>query len=333
MAKFGTVSTSLAALSMSVAMGLGGTAALAQDVTTLKMNLVISTADPVYAYWEDFAKMIEDESQGTLKIEVYPTETLGKTTDMIEAVARGAPILQDSDPGHYSSYVPDYSVFGAPYLFKKPSDIPTVWESDIGKRMEAELNEKGLRILTLVYFGTRNLMCTEPVHSREDTANLRVRNAPTKMWNWVGDVLGGIRVNTAWSEVYTALSQGVADCVESPMNVVYGMKFQELLDNYNMTEHLIAPTAITMSQQVYDSLPPVAQAALDKVGHEYPAIREAQIREIEGEYRAKLEEAGVTVNDDVDKTAFIEFAAGVSEQFPEWTPNLYQDISAIIEAN
>ena len=321
----------IAAVCFGASMALSSAASWAQDVTTLKLNLVISATDPVFAYWKDFAKQIEDESQGTLKIEVYPTETLGKTTDMIEAASFGAPILQDSDPSHLSNYVPDYSVFMAPYLFKKPADIPTVWESEIGQRMEADLHKKGLRILTLVYFGTRNLMCNEPVLKREDTKNLKVRNAQTKMWNWVGDVLGGIRVNTAWSEVYTALSQGVADCVESPMNVVYAMKFHELLKQYNLTEHLVAPTSIVMSEKVYESLPEAAQNALDKVGHSYPAVREAQIKAIEQEYRGKLEEAGVTINENVDKSAFIDFASGVSAQFPEWTPNLYQDISKVIE--
>ena len=326
----GTISR-IGALGLGLAVGLGSVAAWAQEATTLKMNLVISNQDPVYAYWEDFATKIEEESEGTLNIEVYPTETLGKTTDMIQAISRGAPILQDSDPSHLANYVPDYAVFMAPYLFKEPSDIPEAWQSEIGQRMEKELNDQGLRIVTLVYFGTRNLMCNTPVDARSDTAELKVRNAPTKMWNWVGEVLGGITVNTAWSEVYTALSQGVADCVESPPNVVYGMKFHEILDNYNLTEHLVASTSIVMSQQVYESLPEKAQQALDSVGQSYPAVRADQIKSIEKEYMDKLAEAGVTVNEDVDKSAFIEKASEVSESFPEWTPNLYQDIVSVIE--
>lgn len=331
MAQSKHVAGGLAALALSITAGLGGNAAWAQEPTTLKMNLVISSQDPVYAYWEDFARQIEEESEGTLKIEVYPTETLGKTTDMIQAIARGAPILQDSDPSHLANYVPDYAVFMAPYLFKEPSDISETWESEIGQRMEQELNDQGLRVLTLVYFGTRNLFCDEPVLERADTAELRVRNAPTTMWNWVGQVLGGITVNTAWTEVYTALSQGVADCVESPPNVVYGMKFYEILKHYNLTEHLIASTSIVMSQDVYESLPEKAQQALDKVGHAYPAVRADQIKAIEQEYLEKLEAEGVTIHDDVDKTAFIEAASQVSENFPEWSPNLYEDIVDVIE--
>ncbi|WP_163268530.1 TRAP transporter substrate-binding protein DctP [Chelativorans alearense] len=327
---FGRMAT---AAGLCLAVAFGGFAAQAQEPTTLKMNLVISNQDPVFAYWQDFAKDIEKASEGTLKVEVYPTETLGKTTDMIEAISRGAPVLQDSDPSHLSNYVADYAVFMNPYLFKEPRDIEKAWKSEIGQRMEKELNEKGLRILTLVYFGTRNLMCDQPVLKREEAADLKVRNAPTKMWNEVGKVLGGITVNTAWTEVYTALSQGVADCAESPLNVLYSTKFHELRKHINMTEHLVASTSIIMSQQLYDSLPPKAQEALDTVGRSYPAVRAEQIRGIEKEYREKLEAEGVTFHDDVDKSGFIEAAANVSEAFPEWTPGLYDQMLEAIKSN
>lgn len=302
-----------------------------QETTTLRLNLVISQQDPVYAYWEDFAQRIETKSDGTLKIKIYSNEALGNTEDMIQAVAHGAPILQDSDPSYLADYVPDYGIFMAPYLFKKPGDITKVWESDIAQKMADELHDKGLRIVTMVYFGTRNLMCDAPVHNRSDTADLKIRNAPTRMWNWVGTVLGGITVNTAWSEVYTALSEGLANCVESPSNVVYAMRFQEVLDYYILTQHLIAPTSIVMSQDIYESLPSKAQQALDEVGHSYPAVRTKQIKNLENEYLQKLADAGVTIIRNVDKSGFMEKAKHVGEQFPEWSPNLYQQIQDIID--
>ncbi len=305
--------------------------AAAKDATELRLNLTISNQDPVYPLWEDFSKRVEDASDGTLKISVYPTETLGKTTDMIQAISRGAPILQDSDPSFLTDYVPDFGIYMAPYLFKRPGDINTVDQSPIGQRMEKALEKQGLRIVTLVYFGTRNMMCRNPVRSRKDTANMKVRTAQTRMWNWVNTVLGGIRVNTAWSEVYTALSEGVADCVESPANVVYGMKFHELLRNYNLTQHLVAPTSIVMSQKIYESLPPKAQQALDEVGKSYPPIRAAAVEKIEKKYLDKLEAAGVNVERNVDKSGFEKVASTVGKEFPEWTPNLYQDIQNIIK--
>ncbi|WP_323014788.1 TRAP transporter substrate-binding protein DctP [Devosia sp.] len=307
-----------AALAMSCALP-----ALAQAPTLLRMNMVVSNQDKTFPLWQEFASELEAASNGTLKVEIFPSEGLGKTVDMIDAISRGAPILQDSDPSHLSNYVPDFAVFMAPYLIKEPSDIEQAWNSDLVKGLEDQLAAKGLHIVTLVYFGTRNLLSDRQVHSRADTAGMKIRNAPTKMWNEVSRVLGGNPTNTAWSEAYSALEQGVADGVESPLSLLYSSKIYETRPYISLTGHLVATTSIIMSQQVYDSLPEDARKALDTVGRAEPAKRVPAIQALEAEFRTTLENEGITFND-VDKTAFIEAAATVPANFPEWSPGLYE---------
>jgi TRAP-type C4-dicarboxylate transport system substrate-binding protein len=219
--------------------------------------------------------------------------------------------------------VPDFAVFMHPYLFKKPEDIAKAWTSDLGQRMEKELHTKGLRIVTAVYFGTRHLLSNREVKARADTAGMKIRNAPTKMWNEVSKVLGGNPTNTAWSEVYSALSQGVADGAESPLSILYSAKLHEARKNLSLTGHLVATTSIVMSQKVYEGLPEDARKAIDTVGRSYPEKRAKQILAIENEFRGKLEQQGVKFND-VDKSGFIEASKEVSKAFPEWTPGLHE---------
>ena len=313
--------TGLAALSNS---------ALAQTPTLLRMNMVVSNQDSHFPLWQEFAKELETASKGTLKVEVMPSETLGKTVDMIQAISRGAPILQDSDPSHLSNYVPDFAVFMHPFLFKKPEDISAAWNSPLGAKLEQQLQQKGLRLVTLVYFGTRHLISDRDVKTRDDTKGMKIRNAPTKMWNEVTKTLGGNPTNTAWSEVYSALSQGVADGAESPLSLLYSAKLYEAKKNISLTGHLVATTSIVMSQKVYDGLPEDAKKALDTVGRAYPAKRAPQILAIEKEFRTKLESSGVKFNE-VDKTKFVEASKDVSKAFPEWTPGLYEEVSKAIQ--
>lgn len=304
--------------------------AQAQSPTLLRMNMVVSNQDAHFPLWQQFAKQLEMASKGTLRVEVLPSETLGKTVDMIQAISRGAPILQDSDPSHLSNYVPDYAIFMHPFLFKKPEDIEKAWKSEVGRRMEAELEKKGLRVVTAVYFGTRHLISDKEVKTRADTAGMKIRNAPTKMWNEVSKTLGGNPTNTAWSEVYSALSQGVADAAESPLSLLYSAKLYEAKKRISLTGHLVATTTIVMSQKVYDGLPQAAKDAIDSVGKAYPAQRAPLILGVEKDFRSRLETAGVKFNE-VDKTAFIEAARDVSKAFPEWTPGLYDQMNKAIQ--
>jgi len=248
---------------------------------------------------------------------------LGKTVNMIDAISRGAPILQDSDPSHLNDYVPDFSIFMMPYLIKKPQDIGRAWNSALVADLEKQLAAKGLRIVTMVYFGTRHLLSNRQVRSRADTSGMKIRNAPTKMWNEMSRVLGGNPTNTAWSEAYSALEQGVADGAESPLAILYSSKLFETRPYISLTGHLVATTSIIMSQKVYDSLPEDAKRALDTVGRAEPARRVPAILALEDEFRTTLENAGITFNE-VDKTDFIQAAASVPANFPEWSPGLYE---------
>ncbi|WP_417241208.1 TRAP transporter substrate-binding protein DctP [Celeribacter halophilus] len=301
----------------------------AQTPTLLRLNLVVSNQDPTFVMWRDFGNRIEDASEGTLKIEVYPNEQLGKTVDMIEAVSRGAPILQDSDPTHYYNYVPEFASMMAPFLLQKPDDIGALWNSDLVAGWEKTLQSNGLRVLTMTYFGTQQLLSARQVHVRDDAKGMKIRNAPTKMWNEVGRVLGGNITNTAFSEVYSALSQGVADGAFAPLPMLYASRWYETQPYISLTAHLMSITTITMSQALYEKLPEPAKRALDEVGRGYTAIRQPQMETVEMEYRKKLEEAGIVFNE-VDRASFMAAAADTPKQFPEWRPDLYEKINEIL---
>ena len=177
--------------------------------------------------------------------------------------AQGQAVVQDCDLSYLSSYVPGIDAGMAPYLIQEPEQVVKLWKSDVGQEWCDALAEKGLHLVDLHYFGTRNLIADTEVHSRADMSNLKIRCAATPMWNEVVRVLGGNATNTAWSETYQALSQGVADAAESPSPLLYSARLYEPCKYLIKTEHLVAATAIVMSEEVYQSLSPEAQEAID----------------------------------------------------------------------
>jgi len=316
-------------LVMMTACGQTSDASGRTDVVTLKMNSVKTSSDPEYQWWESFLKEIEEKSNGTLKCEIYPSESIGTQANMIEATSRGAAILQDCDASWLSNYVADFSVFMAPYTIQKPEEIQQLWESEIGQDMCERLEEHGLKVVTIVYFGTRNLISNRPVETREDMKNLKIRCASTKMWNEVVRVLGGNATNTPWSETYQAISQGIADGAESPYSLLYSSKLYEQAKYITKTEHVVASTVIVMSKELFDSLPKEAQDAIEEVGHSYPDQAIENVQGVEQEYIDKLTAEGVMISE-IDKTAFLEAAKDTKKQFPEWTEGLYEEVHKVL---
>lgn len=305
----------------------------AVEPITLKFNCIYSSTDPSYLQWVDFFEGMEEATGGAVKVEMYAGEALGPSTDTVEQAAQGEPIIANVDVAALANYVPDMAIGNAPYVFQEPQDIQIFWESPYMAEMEKTLGEEfGLKMLHLGYFGTRNLIANKEVHTRADISKLKIRCASAPMWNEVVRVLGGQATNTAWSETYSACSQGVADGAESPYSLLYSSKLYECCPYIINTEHLIAVTCPTMSYELFESLPEDVQQDIEEYSHNYCARQIELTLQAAEESKALLEAEGVTFID-VDKTEFIEAAAETPDHFPEWTDGLYEDIVAYINEN
>lgn len=306
-----------------------GNSADSAKAVNLKFNFVKSSTDPEYEWYDTYFTEIAEASGGCITYDLYPSEGLGPTADMLEAASQGEPVIIDCDTSYLANYVPDWAAAMAPYLIQTPEQIEKLWKSDVGQELCAALEEVGLHLIDLHYFGTRNLICNTRVTSRADIGKLKIRCAATAGWNEVVRVLGGNATNTAWSETYQALSSGVADGAESPYALLYSAKLYEPCKYIIKTEHLVAATAIVMSQKVYESLPEEGRKAIDEVGSAYPAKAIELAQGVEQEYIDKLLEEGVEIVE-IDKTEFIAAAQDTPNYFPEWTDGVYERIQDAI---
>lgn len=315
------------ALLMVLSMGVWASADEEEPVV-IRYNFSKSTSDITYEWWTEVFNEIYERSNHTVRFDIYPSEALGAIADTIESASQGEAVAADGDLAYLETYVPDLSVGMAPYLMQKPEDIQTFWESELGDRLFGQLEEKGIKCISMSYYGTRELMTNKEVHNRADIGKLKIRCASAAMWNEVVRVLGGNATNTAWSEVYQAISQGVADGCESPLSALYSSSIQEVCKYCIMTDHCIASTVIVMSNEVFNSLPEEAQTAITEVMHEYCDKAIENVNAATADFRQKMEEEGVTFID-VDKTEFIEAAQETPEHF-DWSEGLYQEVQELL---
>ena len=299
------------------------------SVVTLRFNFVKSSSDPEYGWYAKYFHDIYEATNGEVGYMLYPSEALGGSADVLEMAANGEDVVQDCDFSYLASYVPDISIGMAPYLIQEPEQIVKLWKSEVGQDWEAQLEAKGLHFLDIHYFGTRDLIANKEVHNREEMGSLKIRCAATPMWNEVVRVLGGNATNTAWSEVYQALSQGVADAAESPYGLLYSAKLYEPCKYLIKTDHLVAATTVVMSQATWEKLSDEAKEAVDKVATEFAESQIERVNAVTAEYEQKLKDEGVTFID-IDKAEFIEAAQSTPDYFPEWSEGLYERVQAAI---
>lgn len=115
----------------------------------------------------------------------------------------------------------DLSVLDGPYLYDDLNDYRKLVKSEWFKSVSKQLEEKaGLKILAANWlFGVRHIITDKPIRTPEDTKGLKIRIPPLEMWVETFKVLDANAQTVNWGEAYTALSSGVVDAVESPLEM------------------------------------------------------------------------------------------------------------------
>lgn len=209
-------------------------ALMAQEVT-LRLTHVLSTTEPMHLAAERFAELVEERSAGRIAVEVFPAGQLGTNLDMYEQVRLGAPIVQISDPGYLSDYMPDFGVLNGPYLLDDPANFEKLLDSDWYQAIVEQI-------------------------AKED----QIWVPPNVMWIETFAALGARGETLAWPEVYSSLASGVVDAAEAPLSALWGPKLFESADTISMSGHFTPPVGTLMYTTC--SITGVSVAAFTRAG-------------------------------------------------------------------
>ncbi|HYF59437.1 MAG TPA: C4-dicarboxylate TRAP transporter substrate-binding protein [Burkholderiaceae bacterium] len=318
-----------------IACGLAAAAALpaarAQEQIRIRFAHSLSTSEPAHQAAEFFAKNVAARTGGRVQIQVFPGEQLGSGKEVNEMIRQGANVMNITDPGYLSDFVPDIGVLNGPYLVKDPKDYERLLGSDWYRGVEKRLEQAGFRlIMANGYFGQRHLIADKPVRRPEDMAGMTVRVPPNTMWIETFKAMGARPTTVQWSETYNALQQNVVQAAEAPLGSLWGSKLHETRKVISTTGHFTAFVMWPMNAGYFARLPADVQKVLleegRKAGDEMTRLTIAQYED----YVSKFKAAGVTFVSDVDVPAFRKATAPVYKAFPKWTPGLHDTVTAVL---
>ena len=247
----------------------------AQDVFELKLGSKMPENNPESKGILRVCELVEQRSDGRLKIIPYFGESLGNMSTQLENVMMGTQDMYVESYSHYTNWIPDFAVHSLPYLFSGPEQYRQFLLSDLEKEMEQKLVKKtGIKILNTkknwIRGPYRVLVATKPISSPADLDGIKLRMADSRLLSKTWNDLGANVVNLAWSEVYLALQQGVVDAVTSPISLLYSMKFTEICKYVTRTDEYNQQLALVINNRKFEKLPEDLQKILvdtiDEVG-------------------------------------------------------------------
>ena len=295
----------LLTLAVAAAMTLSVAAASA---TTLKLSEVHAEGYPTTLADQEFARLIEEKTEGRIKVEVYSGGQLyGEETGSIEALQLGDIAFARVSASPVASYVPALNAIQMPYLYKNADHMWAVLDGEIGKDMLAQIEASGSGLVGLCWYdaGARSYYTTKKVASVADMKGLKIRMQNNAMMGGTG--VTGIGPN----EVYSAIKQGTIDGAENNWPTYQNMGDYEAATFYVLDEHTRVPEILLASAEVLSSLDPADVEIIKQCAIETEAYEKAKWAEKEESSEKIVREAGCTIVE-LTPEAFAEFQAAMT---------------------
>lgn len=297
--------------------------------TTFRVTHEMGAEDAINIAALRFAERVAERTGDAVEVKVFPSAQLGHDNDTLEQIKSGASLIVITNPGGAApAEVPELAILDGPYLYDSLADYRALIQSDWFKSVTDKLEkEAGLKLLAANWlFGVRHILSDKPIRTPADMEGLKIRIPPLPMWVETFKALGANGQTINFGEAYTALSSGVVDAIESPLESHWAAKFYEVKKVMSMTGHFTNWIAPIMSAEVFNSLPPETQEILLEEAEIAGEIITALALDRERFFQDKLEEAGVEFVTDVDRDAFREQTQVVYSTFDQWPPNLYKTV-------
>lgn len=276
-----------------------------------------------YEYAAEFAKRIDEKTNGAIEVVPYEYGALGSEVDQAQSLQQGAVQLAVMSPGFTGGQVPDGQIFSLHYFFpadpEQTQEVLTNSEA-LNTDLRAKYEEHSITPLAFWTEGamawTSNVGIEEP--SDWEGLNTRVQESPLMRETYAA--YGATVQSISWGELYTALDRETVDAQENPIFFINSASFYEVQDTLTISNHNNYVAMTTVNTDWYNGLPENEKALIDEtveemqewVFEEQKAQNEAGLEAIKADTENPTEIIELT---DEQIEAFKEVALPVHEKY------------------
>lgn len=294
-------------------------AAAGDQSFVFKMGNAQKPEHPYNVVLTEFAKKVEERTNGKVKFELHPMSALGAEREMIEGMQLGTIDSAMVSTGPLANFYPKIGVLDLPFLFSSREQVYKVLDGEIGKGLLKDLESNGLIGLAWAENGFRHITNSKaPIQKPEDLKGLKIRTMENQIHLDAFTAMGANPTPMAWTEALTAMQQGVVDGQENPLVIADTFKLYDLGQKYmTLTNHLYSPAVILFSKTVWDKLPQEYQAIIQEEA-KIAGDKERQLI-VEADQKAigELKKHGVEIIENIDAKPFRDAIKPVYEKYQD----------------
>jgi tripartite ATP-independent transporter DctP family solute receptor len=223
-----------------------------------------TVTEPTQLAWLLFKEEVEKNSNGEMKVEVYPNGQMGEDRETTEGVQMGTFSLTSPSSPLVAPFVNALYVLDTFFLFDDAEHVYRVLDHEGLTMLDEAAKDKDFRIVAFWDNGFRYITNNiRPIRSPADMVGmkLRVMENPLHVAAW--KAIGCNPTPMAYGEVFTALQQGTIDGQENPMILLHTARFYEIQKYITKSGHLYAARPILMNREQYESFTPKQKEIFD----------------------------------------------------------------------
>lgn len=232
-----------------------------------KLSTVVGKPFPWGNAGERWCQLVEEKTQGRIKMKMYPGASLvgGDQTKEFTAIRQGSIDMAIGSTINWSPQIKELNLFSMPFLMPDYKAIDALTQGEVGKELFKILEGKDVVPLAWGENGFREVTNSKrPIRTPADLKGLKMRVVGSPLFLDTFTALGANPTQMSWADAVPALSSGAVDGQENPLTIFTVAKLHEAANQKHVTlwGYVADPLIFVVNKQVWNSWKPEDQKAV-----------------------------------------------------------------------
>lgn len=263
----------------------------------------------------EMAGAIGRETDGQLRLEVFPESRLGPDPQMLADMRRGA--LEFFVAGAtLGDLAPTSALPLLPFAFPDSKTVFAALDGALGDRIRGELAQHGIHAFRhSLQNGFHHLTTgTRPVHTAADLKGLKIRSPGGAIARDFFEVFGAEAGYVPFNQMYDALKERRFDGQSDPLGVVLSLKLYEVQTHLSLTGHWWSGFTLLANAAAWAALPHNVREIVERNAETYALLQRQDTETINAGGADALARLGMVINT-ADAAGF---RAGLGSFYARW---------------
>jgi tripartite ATP-independent transporter DctP family solute receptor len=294
-----------------------------RDQIVFTFSHVVAENTPKGLAANKFAELVTKESNGQIKIEVFPNGSLYSDIEEIKALKDGQVDFIAPSTSKLDMLSKEWGVLDLPFAFPNQEAIQAGLNGQIGDHLLQSLEKDGIKGLAHWSNGFKQITSNKgPIYLPEDISGQAFRIMQSNVIEAQFDILHVTSHKDAFNSTYQLLEDGQVNGEENTISNIFSKKFYNVQKYLTISNHGYLGYAVMMNQKMWDQQTAKTKQILLKAMKETTAWNQRHSMEMNNQQLKLLKQ-----------NSSIQIHELTSTEMQEWTKKLnpvYDEMGPVI---